>query len=70
MRPRTVAGILIEAVLSAALAGCSALGVDSHGADLSQPGPYAVGLTVRPFSRTLPNGETRTFQLTDIGHNV
>jgi dienelactone hydrolase len=46
--------------LGVVLAACSALGQTDAGADLSQPGPYAVGLALKPISRTLPSGETRT----------
>jgi dienelactone hydrolase len=63
MRPRSVAGILIVVALGAALVGCSALGSAPGGSDPGQPGPYAVGLTVRPMTRTLPNGQTRTIDV-------
>jgi dienelactone hydrolase len=52
--------VLLSLLPGMLLAACSRLAPADNGVDPGQPGPYAVGLAVRPFSRTLPNGETRT----------
>jgi dienelactone hydrolase len=60
MRAATLA--ILVPLLAALLAACSRLGSPDASVDPGQRGPYAVGLARQVFSRTLPNGQTRSVE--------
>src|SRR3954466_13583121 len=65
MRGRILGAFLSSAVIAALAAWTASLpGLPGQvPADLSQPGPYAVGTATAQASRTMPDGQTRSLQV-------